>query len=68
MRPPHVGWILLGGLLAFATWGAFGWAAFTHRGVEEGRWRVAADSLESLIQSGRCVWIAPRDTVRRRGG
>lgn len=65
LEPPRLGWLIVGMLVAFIAWGAFGTVAFSHRSVEEQRWRAAADSVEAILQSGRCVWIQPRDTVRR---
>lgn len=64
LEPPRLGWLILGMLVAFAAWGVFGTVAFTHRSSEQRHYQVMADSLETLI-NGRCVWIQPRDTVRR---
>ena len=74
IRPPLVGWLVVGMLLSFAAWGAFGTVAFARRGKQERRAGLLADSLDALLARGRCVWVAPEparasppaDTVRRR--
>lgn len=66
LEPPRVGWLVVGMLAAFIAWGAFATVTMTQRSNEQRQYAEMRDSLQVLISTGRCVWIQPRDTVRRR--
>lgn len=66
LEPPRVGWLVVGMLAAFVVWGAFATVTMTQRSGAQRHYQVMADSLEGLLRSGQCMWVAPRDTIRGR--